>query len=109
MSQMYRGQLKNGSFVVIRCIKMKKRYSTQTFMQHMELISKLRHRHLVSAIGHCFECSLEDSSVSKIFLVFEYVPNGTLRSWTSGNSLINSYYFEIEVSFFLNCGRSHDS
>ncbi|WJX83319.1 hypothetical protein P8452_65989 [Trifolium repens] len=81
--EMYRGQLKNGSFVVIRCIKMKKRYSTQNFMQNMELISKLRHRHLVSAIGHCFECSLEDSSVSKIFLVFEYVPNGTLRSWTS--------------------------
>lgn len=84
MSQMYKGQLKNGSFVVIRCIKMKKRYSTQNFMQHMELISKLRHCHLVSALGHCFECSLEDSSVSRIFLVFEYIPNGTLRSWTSG-------------------------
>lgn len=81
--EMYRGQLKNGSIVVIRCIKMKKRYSTQNFMHHMELISKLRHRHLVSALGHCFKCSLEDSSVSKIFLVFEYVPNGTLRSWTS--------------------------
>ncbi|XP_004493208.1 probable inactive leucine-rich repeat receptor-like protein kinase At3g03770 [Cicer arietinum] len=81
--EMYKGQLKNGSFVVIRCIKMKKRYSTQNFMHHMELISKLRHRHLVSALGHCFECSLEDSSVSKIFLVFEYIPNGTLRSWTS--------------------------
>ncbi|CAI8613655.1 unnamed protein product [Vicia faba] len=81
--EMYKGQLKNGSCVVIRCIKMKKRYSTQNFMQHMELISKLRHRHLVSALGHCFECSLEDSSVSRIFLVFEYVPNGTLRSWTS--------------------------
>lgn len=99
MYQMYRGQLKNGSIVVIRCIKMKKRYSTQNFMHHMELISKLRHRHLVSALGHCFKCSLEDSSVSKIFLVFEYVPNGTLRSWTSGNSLKNSYCF-LTLKFF---------
>lgn len=81
--KMYRGQLKNGSLVAIRCVEMKKRYSTQNFVHHIELISKLRHRHLVSAIGHCFECSLDDSSVSKVFLVFEYVPNGTLRSWIS--------------------------
>ncbi|KAL5547191.1 hypothetical protein UlMin_006878 [Ulmus minor] len=81
--QMYRGMLKDGSFVAIRCLKMKKSHSTQNFMHHLELISKLRHRHLVSALGHCFECYLDDSSVSRIFLVFEYVPNGTLRSWIS--------------------------
>ncbi|KAK9290834.1 hypothetical protein L1049_009012 [Liquidambar formosana] len=78
--QMYRGQLKDGSLVAIRCLKMKKSHSTQNFMHHIELISKLRHRHLVSALGHCFECYLDDSSVSRIFLIFEYVPNGTLRS-----------------------------
>ncbi|XP_038882583.1 probable inactive leucine-rich repeat receptor-like protein kinase At3g03770 [Benincasa hispida] len=82
--QMYRGQLKDGSFVAIRCLKMKRRYSTQNFAHHIDLISKLRHRHLVSALGHCFELYLEDSTVSRIFLVFEYVPNGTLRSWISG-------------------------
>lgn len=81
--QMYRGQLKNGSLVAIRCVKMKKSYSTQNYMHHIEMISKLRHRHLVSALGHCFECSLDDSSVSRIFLVFEYIPNGTLKSWIS--------------------------
>ncbi|EEF36682.1 probable inactive leucine-rich repeat receptor-like protein kinase At3g03770 [Ricinus communis] len=81
--QMYRGRLKNGSYVAIRCLKMKRSYSTQNFMHHIELISKLRHRHLISALGHCFECYLDDSSVSRIFLVFEYVPNGTLRSWIS--------------------------
>ncbi|KAK1582249.1 hypothetical protein Q3G72_013265 [Acer saccharum] len=78
--QMYRGRLKDGSFVAIRCLKMKKSHSTRNFMHHIELISKLRHRHLVSALGHCFECYLDDSSVSRIFLIFEYVPNGTLRS-----------------------------
>ncbi|KDP39660.1 hypothetical protein JCGZ_02680 [Jatropha curcas] len=81
--QMYRGRLKNGCSVAIRCIKMKRSYSTQNFMHNIELISKLRHRHLVSALGHCFECYLDDSSVSRIFLVFEYVPNGTLRGWIS--------------------------
>lgn len=81
---MYRGQLKNGSLLAIKCLKIKKSQSIQHFMHHIELISKLRHRHVVSALGHCFECYWDDSSVSRIFLVFEYVPNGTLRSWISG-------------------------
>ncbi|XP_074282433.1 putative inactive leucine-rich repeat receptor-like protein kinase At3g03770 [Silene latifolia] len=81
--QMYRGQLRDGSLVAIRCLKLKESCTTEYFMPHLELISKLRHRHLVSVIGHCFEHYMEDSSVSRLFLVFEYVPNGTLRSWIS--------------------------
>ncbi|KAL7596063.1 hypothetical protein Lser_V15G28580 [Lactuca serriola] len=83
--QMYRGRLKDGSYVAIQCLKMKKNHSTQTFTRHIELISKLRHQHLVSALGHCYEFYLDDSSVSRLFLVFEYMPNGTLRDWISGN------------------------
>ncbi|KAJ8534100.1 hypothetical protein K7X08_007424 [Anisodus acutangulus] len=80
--QMYRGQLKDGSYIAIRCLKTRRSNSSQNFMHHIEMMSKLRHHHLVSTLGHCFECYLGDSSVSRIFLVFEYVPNGTLRSWT---------------------------
>ncbi|KAF7819251.1 putative inactive leucine-rich repeat receptor-like protein kinase [Senna tora] len=83
--QMYRGRLRDGFLVAIRCLKMRKRYSIHNFMHHIELISKFRHRHLVSALGHCFECYLEDSTVSRIFLVFEYVPNGTLKTWISAD------------------------
>nr|XP_016481491.1 PREDICTED: probable inactive leucine-rich repeat receptor-like protein kinase At3g03770 [Nicotiana tabacum] len=82
-SQMYRGQLKDGSYIAIRCLKMKQFNNSQNVMHHIELMSKLRHHHLVSTLGHCFECYLDDSSVSRIFLVFEYVPNGTLRRWIS--------------------------
>ncbi|KAJ4758862.1 Protein kinase [Rhynchospora pubera] len=78
--QMYRGRLSNGTSVIIRCIKVKKVQSTQNFNHHIETISKLRHRHLVSALGHCIEYNLEDSTVSQLFLIFEYVPNGDLRS-----------------------------
>lgn len=81
--QMYRGRLRDGSNVAIRCLKLKKSHSTQYLMHHIEMISKLRHHHLVSALGHCFEYYLDDSTVSRVFLVFEYVPNGTLRSWIS--------------------------
>nr|XP_009398994.1 PREDICTED: probable inactive leucine-rich repeat receptor-like protein kinase At3g03770 [Musa acuminata subsp. malaccensis] len=78
--QIYRGRLKDGSWVAIRCLKLKKGQTSQNFNRHIELISKLRHRHLVSALGHCFEYNLDDSSVSRLFLIFEYVSNGTLRS-----------------------------
>ncbi|GER26962.1 leucine-rich repeat protein kinase family protein [Striga asiatica] len=81
--EMYKGRLRDGSHVAIRCLKLKRNQNTQYFMPHVEMISKLRHHHLVSALGHCFEYYLDDSSVSRVFLVFEYVPNGTLRSWIS--------------------------
>ncbi|KAH1203037.1 putative inactive leucine-rich repeat receptor-like protein kinase [Glycine soja] len=81
--KMHRGQLKDGLLVAIRSVKMNRSYSTQDFMHNIEQISKYRHRHLVSVLGHCFECYLDDSSVSSIFVVFEYVPNGTLKSWIS--------------------------
>ncbi|KAK1429315.1 hypothetical protein QVD17_11521 [Tagetes erecta] len=84
--QMYRGQLNDGSYIAIQCLKTKRNYSTQMFTRHIELISKLRHQHLVSVLGHCYEFNLDDSSVSRLFLVFEYAPNGTLRDWISGKN-----------------------
>lgn len=85
LTQMYRGWLKDASQVAIRRLNMRKRHNSQNLMHQIELISKLRHYHLVSVLGHCFEYYLDDSIVSRIFLVFEYVPNGSLRSWISGN------------------------
>ncbi|WOL15293.1 putative inactive leucine-rich repeat receptor-like protein kinase [Canna indica] len=78
--QMYRGELQDGSLVAIRCLKLKKAQNPQNFSRHIELISKLRHHHLVSTLGHGFEYYLDDSSVSRLFIVFEFVSNGTLRS-----------------------------
>uniref|UniRef100_A0A5B7C655 Protein kinase domain-containing protein n=1 Tax=Davidia involucrata TaxID=16924 RepID=A0A5B7C655_DAVIN len=81
--QVYKGWLTDGTLVAIRGLKMRKRQSIHTYTPQIELISKLRHSHLVSAIGHCFECHPDDSSVSMIYLVFEFMPNGTLRGCIS--------------------------
>ncbi|GMJ14383.1 hypothetical protein like AT3G03770 [Hibiscus trionum] len=80
LSQIYRGKLADGTAVAIRCLKMKRKHSPQTLTHHIEMISKLRHKHLLSCIGHCFECCPDDSSVGIIYLVFQYLSNGTLRS-----------------------------
>lgn len=79
----YKGRFANDSLVAIRSLKMRKRRGVQAYTQHVELLSKLRHTHLVSALGHCFEYNTEDSTVSRIYLVFEYVPSGTLRDFIS--------------------------
>lgn len=85
--QVYKGKLADGTLVAIRSLKMRKKHSSQTYTHHIETISKLRHSHLASALGHCFECCPDDSSVSIINLVFEFVPNGTLRGCISGTIL----------------------
>lgn len=82
--QVYKGILGNDNMVAIRCLKVRKRRGIQAYTHDVELLSKLRHIHLVSVLGHCFEYNSEDSTVSRIYLVFEFVPNGTLRDFISG-------------------------
>ncbi|XP_023747553.1 probable inactive leucine-rich repeat receptor-like protein kinase At3g03770 [Lactuca sativa] len=79
--QLYKGQLNDGSIVAIRNLKLRKRCSIQSYTRQIELISKLRHPNLVNPIGHCFERHTDDSAIIHgVFLVFEFVPNGTLRA-----------------------------
>ncbi|OEL36538.1 putative inactive leucine-rich repeat receptor-like protein kinase [Dichanthelium oligosanthes] len=78
--EMYRGRLGNGTPVTIRTLKIKRSQTTQSLNRHIETISRLRHQNLVSALGHCFEYDLDDSTVTQLYIVFEYVQNGNLRS-----------------------------
>ncbi|XP_068648601.1 probable LRR receptor-like serine/threonine-protein kinase At1g14390 [Aristolochia californica] len=75
--QMYRGWMRDGSVVMIRCVKLGLKFSHQNLMQYMEFISKIRHRHVVSILGHHIDSN-------SIYLVFESVSNGTLRSHLTG-------------------------
>ncbi|KAF9610259.1 hypothetical protein IFM89_021820, partial [Coptis chinensis] len=79
--QLYKGCTRDGSTVVVRCMKLQQRHSSQRLLQHMEVISKLRHRHLVSLLGHCIVTHQDYSNeTNTMFLVFEYVSNSTLRN-----------------------------
>jgi hypothetical protein len=51
----------------------------------MEIISKLRHRHLVCIIGHCIVGDQENPNIaSSVYLISESVTNGSLRSHLTG-------------------------
>ncbi|KAK6119148.1 hypothetical protein DH2020_047124 [Rehmannia glutinosa] len=106
--QVYKGWLPDGTVVAIRSLKVKRRHSIHTYTHQLELITKLRHCHLVSAIGHCFECYHDDSTVSRIFLVFEFVPNGTLRSFISVARGIQFLHTGIVPGVYSNCLKITD-
>ncbi|KAJ4960547.1 hypothetical protein NE237_020457 [Protea cynaroides] len=79
--QLYKGFLRDGSPVVVRCLKLKQRHSSQRLLQKMEVISKIRHQHLIGILGHCIVMYKDHPNMSNtVFLVLEYVSNGKLRS-----------------------------
>ncbi|CAK8561248.1 unnamed protein product [Lathyrus sativus] len=86
LGQIYKGVLSDGMHITIRGMKIRKKHSPQAYMHHVELISKLRHSHLVSSLGHSFECNQDDSSVNTIFLIFEFIQDKSLRSRISGSN-----------------------
>ncbi|KAL8216252.1 hypothetical protein R6Q57_023089 [Mikania cordata] len=83
--ELYKGQLGDGTMIAIRNIKIKKRC---TITRQIELISKLRHPNLVNPIGHCLDRHPDESAITRgVFLVSEFVPNGTLRDFLTGQKL----------------------
>lgn len=74
--------------MTVRCIKLKQKSSTQNLAQQMEVLSKLRHMHLVSVLGHCILPNQDHHPYagSTIFIVQEYISNGSLRDYLTGNS-----------------------
>ncbi|KAE8681303.1 putative LRR receptor-like serine/threonine-protein kinase [Hibiscus syriacus] len=80
--QLYKGWIVDGSVVVVKCLKLKQKHAPQNLMQHMEVLSKLRHRHLVSVLGHCIVTYQDHPNiVSTVFIVFEHFSNGSLRDY----------------------------
>ncbi|KAF7847635.1 hypothetical protein BT93_L2768 [Corymbia citriodora subsp. variegata] len=58
--------------VAIKTMKSHCRQDSQQFQQEVDVLSKVRHRHLITLIGACPE---------PWTLVYEYVPNGSLGDW----------------------------
>jgi serine/threonine protein kinase len=65
--------------------KIKQKGLSHNIMQHLDVLQNLRHRHMVSVLGHCIITHQDPPQVtSTIFILLEYISNVTLRDQLTG-------------------------
>ncbi|XP_019191077.1 PREDICTED: probable leucine-rich repeat receptor-like protein kinase At5g49770 isoform X4 [Ipomoea nil] len=77
--KVYRGLLAPGELVAIKRAQQGSLQGALEFKTEIELLSRIHHKNVVNLVGFCYEQGEQ-------MLVYEYIPNGTLRESLSGKS-----------------------
>ncbi|KAI9118059.1 hypothetical protein K1719_010391 [Acacia pycnantha] len=77
--KVYRGTLTDGTVVAIKRAQAGSLQGRREFLTEIQLLSRCHHRNLVTLVGYCDEGGEQ-------MLVYEFMPNGTLRDHLSADS-----------------------
>lgn len=77
--KVYRGVVPGGQVVAIKRAQKASMQGGLEFKTEIELLSRVHHKNLVGLVGFCFEQGEQ-------MLVYEFMPNGTLRDSLTGKS-----------------------
>ncbi|KAI9122529.1 hypothetical protein K1719_006369 [Acacia pycnantha] len=77
--KVYKGTLPNGQLIAIKRALKESMQGAFEFKTEIELLSRVHHNNLASLVGFCFDKGEQ-------MLVYEYVPNGSLKDTLSGRS-----------------------
>ncbi|KAI5065878.1 hypothetical protein GOP47_0018502 [Adiantum capillus-veneris] len=95
--KVYKGYLASGEKVAIKRAGTDSLQGAAEFKNEIELLSRVHHRNLVGLIGFCFE-------EGEQMLVYEFMPNGTLRESLSGTTGIQMNW-ERRLSLAMSSAR----
>ncbi|KAK2357009.1 receptor protein kinase HERK [Trifolium repens] len=94
----YKGVLKNGMSVAVKRSEQESGQGFPEFEAEIMVLSKIRHRHLVSLIGYCDERY-------EMILVYEYMENGTLRDSLYSTNLTSFLTWKQRLEICIGAAR----
>ncbi|OMO88476.1 hypothetical protein CCACVL1_08367 [Corchorus capsularis] len=95
--KVYKGTLTDKTIVAIKRAEEGSLQGQKEFLTEIKLLSRLHHRNLVSLVGYCDE-------EGEQMLVYEFMPNGTLRDWLSAKAK-GSLPFGMRLSIALGSAK----
>lgn len=96
--KVYKGILADGTVVAIKRAQEGSLQGQKEFFTEIELLSRVHHRNLVSLIGYCDE-------EGEQMLVYEFMPNGTLRDHLSAAKSKEPLSFAMRLSIALGSSK----